>query len=582
MQNKYNNMKGFLRFIGEYRKYAILAPLCVAGEASIAIFIPHIMAQIIDVGTVRERNISFIIYAGVIMAIISFISLLLGALAGKFAAKGAMGFAKNIRQAIFNKIQSLSFSNMDRFSTASLITRITTDVFNIQNAFMFITRAAFRSPLIATGATIMAIYTNPKMAKIFLFAIPFLASSLFVIAKIAYFRFKILLEEYDKMNLTVQENLIGIRFIKAFTRENYENKKFKKISNLVRRAQIFAEKIIMLEMPIMLFVVYSCVLAVLYFGGNLTIRGEMAIGQLASFLTYIMQILNSLMMLYYIFMMIVISKASRVRILEILNEEPNIKDGEEDAEFKDSSIEFKDVSFSYNNKADNLVFEKINLTVESGTTLGIIGSTASGKSALVQLLPRLYDILDGKLIIGGNDIKSYKLDNLRNKVAMVLQKNVLFSGTIKENLKWGNETATDDEIAEACKISQAHDFVMSFPQGYNTKISQGGSNLSGGQKQRLCIARAILKKPRILILDDSTSAVDTATEAKIRDGLKNILPDTTKIIVAQRILSIKDANKIVVLSDGNIDGCGTHQELLNNNSLYKDIYYSQQAGITKR
>jgi ATP-binding cassette subfamily B protein len=572
-------MKEFLRFVGRYKKYVILAPLCIVGEVIVEIFVPYIMAKIIDVGAIGRKDMSFVIRAGAVMTIISLISLILGALAAKFAAKGAMGLAKNIRQTIFNKVQDLSFSNIDKFSTASIITRITTDVINVQNAFMFVIRAAFRSPLMAIGATIMAIYTNQKMAVIFLFAIPSLSLSLFLIARIAYFRFKILLEEYDKMNLVTQENLIGIRVVKAFVREDYENEKFRKVSHLVKKAQVFAEKIIMLEMPIMLFVIYSCMVAILYFGGNLVIQKEMVVGQLASFLTYIMQILNSLMMLYYIFAMLLISKASRVRILEILNEEPSIKDGEEDAEFKDGSVEFKNVSFSFDNTADNLVLKKINLVIGSGETLGVIGSTASGKSILVQLLPRLYDILDGELIVGGNNVKSYKLNNLRDKVAMVLQKNVLFSGTIKDNLKWGNENATDNEIIEACKISQAHDFVMSFSDGYDTKLSQGGINLSGGQKQRLCIARAILKKPKILILDDSTSAVDTATEAKIQNGLKSVLPNTTKIIVTQRILSIKDANKIVVLDDGNIDACGTHQELLENNNIYKDIYCSQQKGI---
>ena len=497
-------------------------------------------------------------------------------MAGKFSAIAAVGFAKNIRKTLFDKIQDFSFANIDKFSTASLIIRMTTDVVNIQNAFMMIIRMAVRAPFMLIGATIMAIFTSSKLAFVFLFAIPILAVALYIIMVIVHPRFKAMLEKYDKMNLNVQENLIGIRVVKAFVREDYENKKYKNTADLVRKAQVFAEKLIVLNMPIMQFVVYSCILSVLWFGGNMIIQGNMEIGQLTSFLVYIMQILMSLMMISIVFIMIVISKASRDRILEVLNEESDIKNNGKNAKFKDNSIEFKNVCFSYNNKKDNLVLKNINLFIKSGETLGIIGGTGSGKSTLVQLLPRLYDIFSGSLIIGGNDVKDYDLQNLRDEIAMVLQKNVLFSGTIRENLLWGNEIATNDEIIKVCKISQAHDFITSFPNGYETKLGQRGVNLSGGQKQRICIARALLKKPRILILDDLTSAVDTATEGKIRKALINELPNTTKIIIAQRILSIKNADKIIVLNNGEINGYGTNEELMGNNEIYREIYYSQQ------
>ena len=569
-------MKNFLRFIGEYKKYVILSPVCVIGEVVMEILIPFIMAKIIDNGVIGGAGMSYIAYVGFIMIIMSIVSLIFGVVAGKFSAIAAVGFAKNIRKTLFDKIQDFLFANIDKFSTASLIIRMTTDVVNVQNAFMMIIRMAVRAPFMLIGATIMAIFTSSKLAFVFLFAIPILAVALYIIMVIVHPRFKAMLEKYDKMNLNVQENLIGIRVVKAFVREDYENKKYKNTADLVRKAQVFAEKLIVLNMPIMQFVVYSCILSVLWFGGNMIIQGNMEIGQLTSFLVYIMQILMSLMMISIVFIMIVISKASRDRILEVLNEESDIKNNGKNAKFKDNSIEFKNVCFSYNNKKDNLVLKNINLPIKSGETLGIIGGTGSGKSTLVQLLPRLYDIFSGSLIIGGNDVKDYDLQNLRDEIAVVLQKNVLFSGTIRENLLWGNEIATNDEIIKVCKISQAHDFITSFPNGYETKLGQGGVNLSGGQKQRICIARALLKKPRILILDDSTSAVDTATEGKIRKALINELPNTTKIIIAQRILSIKDADKIIVLNNGEINGYGTNEELMGNNEIYREIYYSQQ------
>ena len=572
-------MKEFLKFVGEYKKYAILSPFFILLEVIMEVIAPFILTKIIDVGVVGGAGIKYIFYVGLLMVIVSVASLILGVMAAKFSAIAAVGFAKNIRKALFDKIQDFSFKNIDNFSTSSLITRITTDVANVQNAFMMVIRTAVRAPFMIIGATIIALLISPKLANVFLVAIPILGVALYVIIKLVHPRFKVMLERYDKLNLNVQENLIGIRVVKAFVREDYENRKFKNTSDLVRKAQVFAEKLIALNMPIMQFVISACMIAILWFGGKLIIHGNMEIGQLSSFFVYVIQILMALMMLSIIFIMIVISKASRDRILEVLNEESDIKNNGRNAKFKDNSIEFKNVCFSYNNKKDNLVLKNINLSIKSGETIGIIGSTGSGKSTLVQLLPRLYDIFSGSLIIGGNDVKDYDLQNLRDEIAMVLQKNVLFSGTIRENLLWGNEFATNDEIIEVCKISQAHDFITSFPNGYETKLGQGGVNLSGGQKQRLCIARALLKKPRILILDDSTSAVDTSTDAKIRKALSESLPNTTKIIIAQRILSIKNADKIVVLNNGEINGYGTNEELMESNEIYREIYYSQQNGM---
>ena len=536
-------MKEFVKYLGEYKKYAILCPLCVFGEVVMDILIPYIMAMIIDNGVIKNGGTPYIIKMGGIMILMALVSLFFGVNAGRFAAKAATGFAKNIRLAVFSKIQSFSFANIDNFSTASIVTRLTTDIVNIQNAFMIVIRIAVRAPFMLIG-------------------------SLFVITAVATNRVKAMLKKYDELNLVVQENLINIRTVKAFVREDYENKKLNNIANLVKKAQVFAEKIIILNNPIMQIAVYSSILSVLWVGGNLIIDKKMEIGQLSSFITYIMQILMSLMMISFVFIMLMISKASRSRVLEVLNEIPTIKDSDTDNKFKDGSVEFKNVSFSYINKKDVLVLKNINLSIKSGETIGIIGSTGSGKTSLVQLLPRLYDVCGGTLYVGGNNVKKYKLETLRNNIGIVLQKNVLFSGTIKENLLWGNQNATDEEIIQACKDSQAHDFIMNFPDGYETNLGQGGVNVSGGQKQRLCIARALLKKPKILILDDSTSAVDTATEGKIRKALHKNMNETTKIIIAQRILSIKDADKIVVLNNGEIDGIGTHDELIKTNEIY--------------
>lgn len=574
-------MKEFLKFIDKYKKYAILTPLFVLGEVVMEVFIPFVMAKIIDNGIIGDGGLKYVIKVGCLMIFMSIISLSCGMFAGKCSAIASTGFAKNLRKEIFNKIQKFSFLNIDKFSTASLITRITTDVSNVQNAFMMIIRSVARSPFMLIGATTMAMITSPRLSIIFIIIIPVLAIILSIIIAIAHPRFETLLKKQDDLNLDVQENLIGIRVVKSFVREDYEEKKFDNCAKALQKAQVFAEKLVILNMPIMQMLIYSCILSILWFGGKMVIKSDLEIGQLSSFLIYVMQILMSLMMMSIIFINIVISKVSRTRILEIINEIPNIKDGKKNITPKDGSIEFKNVFFSYENKKDNMILKNINLKINSGESIGIIGSTGSGKSSLVQLLPRFYDIFSGSIEVGGNNIKNYKLNILRNKIAMVLQKNVLFSGTIKENLLWGNKNATDEEIINVCKIAQAHDFIMSFPDKYDTNLGQGGVNISGGQKQRLCIARALLKKPYIIILDDSTSAVDMATEAKIRSGFQNLMPNITKIIIAQRILSVKDLDKIVVLNNGEIDAIGTHEKLMKNNEIYKEIYYSQQSGDIK-
>lgn len=570
-------MKTFLKFINGYKKYTLLTPIFIGFEVVVEIIIPFLMAKIVDGIAAQNININNVLKIGLLMILITIIGCFFGMLAGRFSAVASAGFAKNIRKSVFYKIQDFSFLNINKFQTSSLITRLTTDVNNIQNAFMMIIRGAIRGPLMLIGASVMAIIVNPKLSLIFILTIPLLAFSLYMLAKLAHPKFQKFLKQQDKMNLIIQENLIGIRVVKAFVKENYEKQKFNREANILRKIITSAEKIVVCDTPIVQFLLYSGILVILWFGGKMVIHGTMEIGQIASFLTYNIQILMSLMMMSFIFISIILSKASADRILEVLNEELDIIDGNEKYNFKNSSIIFKDVSFSYTKKKDNLILKDINLEIKDNESIAIIGGTGSGKSTLVQLLPRLYDIFSGKIYIGGNEIQKYNLKILRDNIAMVLQKNTLFSGTIRENLLWGNENATDEEIIEVCKKTQAHDFIMSFPNKYNTILGQGGINLSGGQKQRLCIARAILKKPKILILDDVLSAVDTITENKIKKSLNDI--KMTKIIVAQRISTIKGCDRIIVLNDGKIDGIGTHEELLENNKLYKEIYYSQENGI---
>ena len=570
--------KKILSCVGEYKKYAILTPVTIIGEVLMELLIPTIMAMIIDNG-IKQGDIGYVVKMGGIMVVMSLFSLAFGALAGRFAAVAGMGFSKNLRAKLFEKVQSFSFANVDKFSSSSLITRLTTDVTNTQNAFMMVIRMAIRSPIMFIGAIIMAVRLNPKLSLVLLIVLPLLVIALALIISKAFPRFLAMLEKYDSMNSRVQENLIGIRVVKAFVREKYEKDNFKNTADIVRKAQVSAEKLIIMNMPVMQIAMYTSIVAVLWFGGNMAVSGSMGTGELASFITYITQILMSLMMLSMIFIMLVISKASIQRISEVLSEEPTVKDCENSTEkVSDGSVRFENVSFSYFDDMNNLALENINIDIKSGETIGIIGGTGSSKTTLVQLIPRLYDTTAGTVYVGGKDVKSYSLDELRNNVAMVLQKNVLFSGTIRDNLRWGDENASDEEIIEACKSACADDFVKSFPDGYNTDMGQGGVNVSGGQKQRLCIARALLKKPKIIILDDSTSAVDTATDSSIRKAFREKLSDTTTFIIAQRISSVKDADRIIVMDNGKINGIGTHDELLKNNSIYREVYESQQKG----
>ncbi|MDY4413306.1 MAG: ABC transporter ATP-binding protein [Ruminococcus sp.] len=570
--------KKILSCVGEYKKYAILTPVTIIGEVLMELLIPTIMAMIIDNG-IKQGDIGYVVKMGGIMVVMSLFSLAFGALAGRFAAVAGMGFSKNLRAKLFEKVQSFSFANVDKFSSSSLITRLTTDVTNTQNAFMMVIRMAIRSPIMFIGAIIMAVRLNPKLSLVLLIVLPLLIIALALIISKAFPRFLAMLEKYDSMNSRVQENLIGIRVVKAFVREKYEKDNFKNTADIVRKAQVSAEKLIIMNMPVMQIAMYTSIVAVLWFGGNMAVSGSMGTGELASFITYITQILMSLMMLSMIFIMLVISRASIQRISEVLSEEPTVKDCENSTEkVSDGSVRFENVSFSYFDDMNNLALENINIDIKSGETIGIIGGTGSSKTTLVQLIPRLYDTTAGTVYVGGKDVKSYSLDELRNNVAMVLQKNVLFSGTIRDNLRWGDENASDEEIIEACKSACADDFVKSFPDGYNTDMGQGGVNVSGGQKQRLCIARALLKKPKIIILDDSTSAVDTATDSNIRKAFREKLSDTTTFIIAQRISSVKDADRIIVMDNGKINGIGTHDELLKNNSIYREVYESQQKG----
>ena len=577
-------IKKLLGCLGEYKKYAIMTPIIMIGEALMEILLPFMAGKILTEAVTAEElgvpiDTNKILYYGVIIIIMALISLTCGALGGMTAARAGMGFAKNVRKKLFDKIQDFSFGNIDHFSTSSLITRLTTDVTNTQNALMMSIRMAVRSPSMMIGAFIMAFIINKELSVVFLVAIPVLGILLGSIAFIAHPRFIKMLKKYDKLNADIQENLIGIRVVKAFVREKYEKQKFVESADALRKAQFFAEKVVILNSPIMQITMYACIVAVIWFGGRMCIVDTMDVAFLSSFITYVTQILMSLMMISMILIMIIISRASMERIVEVLDEEIEIDDTNADESLvpADGSIEFKNVNFSYT-KNNNYVLENINLKINSGETIGIIGGTGSSKTTLVQLIPRLYDVTEGEILVGGKNVTEYKLENLRNDVAMVLQKNLLFSGTIKENLLWGDADATDEEIRDAANSACADEFVMSFPEKYETELGQGGVNVSGGQKQRLCIARALLKKPKIIILDDSTSAVDTATDASIRKAFKEKLADTTTIIIAQRISSVMDADKIIVMDDGKIDGIGTHNELLKTNDIYREVYESQQKG----
>lgn len=574
-------LKKILSCLGPYKKYVLLTPLFMIVEVLLEVFIPMLMSKMIDIGIPLGQNgdMSYIVKTGIMMIVMAVLSLGAGVLAGRCSSVAGAGLAKGVRGKLFRKIQDFSFSNIDKFSTSSLVTRLTTDVTNTQNAFTMTIRIAARAPFMLISAICMAVAINKELSLIFIVAIPILAAAIGIILSLAYPRFQIMLKKYDKLNAKIQENLIGIRVVKAFVRGDYENEKFQFSADEVRRAQIRAERIVIFNMPIMQLLMYGCMIAVSWLGGNLIISGNMLTGELMSFISYISQILMSLMMIAMVFMMIVMSRASISRIVEVFDEQSDITDHDgEDILLKDGSVKFENVTFSYYRTAEEPTLNNINLEIASGETVGIIGGTGSAKSTLVQLIPRLYDTTQGKVIVGGHDVRDYKLDTLRNNVAMVLQKNVLFSGTIKENLKWGNENATDTEIIEACEAADAHGFITSFPDGYETDLGQGGVNVSGGQKQRLCIARALLKKPKIIILDDSTSAVDTATDSKIRTAFREKLADTTTIIIAQRVSSVSDADKIIVMDDGKINAVGTHEELLASNEIYREVYESQQKG----
>ena len=570
-------IKKLASYIREYKKDSILTPVFIAFEVILEVIIPVLMAMIIDNG-VEKGNMKYVTILGVIMLVMAFISLTFGALAGKTGAKASTGFAKNLRKGMFYKIQDYSFSNIDKYSTAGLVTRLTTDVTNVQNAYLMIIRTLVRAPFMLIAAMVMSFYINSKMSLIFLGAIIFLGVSLYFVISNAHPIFKKVFRKYDDLNASVQENLTGVRVVKAYVREDHEISKFHKASQNLYNMFMKAEKIIILNAPIMQFTMYTIILLFSWFGAKMIVSNSMTTGELMSLFTYAGNILMSLMMMSMVFVMVTMAKSSAERIVEVLEEESDLKNPENPIyEVKDGSIEFDNVNFSYS-KEDNLNLENINLNINSGETVGIIGGTGSAKSTFVQLIPRLYDVTSGSLKIGGVVVRDYDIETLRNEVSMVLQKNVLFSGTIKENLRWGNKNATDEEIIEACNAAQASEFIENFPDKYDTYIEQGGTNVSGGQKQRLCIARALLKKPRILILDDSTSAVDTKTDALIRKSFKESIPDTTKIIIAQRISSVEDADKIIVLNDGKIDGIGTHEELLKTNEIYKEVYECQVKG----
>ena len=571
-------LKKLLAYVGEYKKVSLLSPLFISVEVMMEILIPFLMASIIDDG-LNKGNMKHIYFIGLLTLLIAMLSLSTGFAAGRCAAKASSGFAKNIRKAVFYKIQNFSFTNIDKFSTAGLITRFTTDIANIQNSYQMILRLLVRAPLMLIFATMMTIYISPGLSTIFIGAIIILGIVMVVVIFLVHPIFLQAMKKYDKINSDLQENINAVRVVKAYVRENYEINKFKNSTDSLRNILLKAEKIIIFVAPAMQFCMYSCIILLSWFGAKKIVAGNLTTGQLMSLFSYTANILMSLLMFAMVIVTITFSRASGERIVEVLDEEPSIKNTENPIfEMKDGSISFENVNFSYSNNPEVLNLENINLHINQGETIGIIGGTGSAKSALVQLIPRLYDVLNGEVKVGGVNVKNYDIKTLRDNVAMVLQKNVLFSGTIKENLMWGNKNATEDEMIHACKLAQADEFIQRFPDKYDTYIEQGGSNVSGGQKQRLCIARALLKNPKILILDDSTSAVDTKTDKLIREAFKNEIPDITKIIIAQRISSVKDADKIIVLDDGKISGIGVHEELIISNSIYKEVHDSQEEG----
>lgn len=571
-------VKTLAKCIREYKVASIITPIFIIGEVILEVIIPYLMADLIDNG-VDKGDMNYIWKLGLVLALVALASLAFSALAGKYGAVASAGFAKNLRHDMFYKIQQYSFANIDKFSAASLVTRMTTDVTNVQNSYQMILRMAFRAPFMMIFAMIMSFRVNASLSWIFVIFIPIIALALGIIIKFAHPVFTRVFKKYDKLNNVVQENLHGIRVVKSFVREEHEIEKFQNISEEIYKDFSKAEKIVNFNMPVMQLCVYACILLISWFSARLIVYGEMTTGELASMMTYIMQILISLMFISIVMVMVTLSRASGERIAEVLEEVPDLNNPDEPvADISDGSIVFENVSFSYAKDKDKLCLKDTSLSIASGETIGIIGGTGSSKSTLVQLIPRLYDVTEGRILVGGRDVRAYDLEALRNSVAMVLQKNVLFSGTIKENLRWGNENATDEELVKACQLACADEFIEKFPDKYDTYIEQGGTNVSGGQRQRLCIARALLKKPKILILDDSTSAVDTKTDAHIRQAFLEEIPDTTKLIIAQRISSVQDADRIIVMDGGAVNAIGTHEELLKTNKIYQEVYYSQQKG----
>ena len=563
--------------VRQYRKDSLLAPAFVTMEVVMEVVIPLLMASLIDLG-IEAGDMGYILKVGLALILSTLISLAFGALSGRSAARASAGYASNLRRDMYYKVQEYSFQNIDRFSAASIVTRLTTDVTNVQNAYQMIIRVAVRGPMMLVFSLVMAFQVNPTLSLIFLGAIPVLGTGLFFISIKAHPYFERMFKSYDRLNTVVQENLRDIRVVKSFVREEHEKEKFGGASESIRRDSTRAEKILAFNSPLMQFCMYACILLISWFGAKLIVGNSMTTGQLMSLISYASQILMSLMMLSMIFVMVTMSRASAERIVEILDETSSITDGEKGLEtVRDGSVTFRNVEFRYK-KDGKPCLSGIDLEIRSGQTVGILGGTGSGKSSLVQLIPRLYDVSGGEVLVGGENVRDYRVEALRREVAMVLQKNVLFSGTVKENLRWGNENATDEELVRACRLAQADGFLQEFPQGYDTYLEQGGSNVSGGQKQRLCIARALLKKPKILILDDSTSAVDTRTDALIRQAFREEIPDTTKIIIAQRVASVQDADLIVVLDGGRIADAGTHEELLRRSAIYREVYESQQKG----
>ncbi|MGN0469220.1 MAG: ABC transporter ATP-binding protein [Acutalibacteraceae bacterium] len=578
-------IKTLSRCIREYKLPSILAPLFVSLEVVMEVIIPFYMGKLLDEGINAnggQGDMNYIIKMGLLLVIFCVMSLSFGVLSGKYAAKASAGFSKNLRHDMFYNLQNFSFSNIDRFSVSSLVTRLTTDVTNIQNSYQMVIRIAVRAPMMLIFSVVMSFRVNAKLSVIFLCIIPILALGLFAIIKNAHPIFERVFKTYDKLNQVVSENLHGIRVVKSFVREDKEREKFNGVSDSIYKDFVKAERFLAFNNPLMQLSAYTAMLLISWFGARLIVSSggtELSTGNLFTMFSYSMQILMTLMMLSMIFVMFTMSRASGERICEVLNEKSDLSNKENPImQVKDGSIEFENVGFSYTSDESKLCLSDVNLKIESGETVGIIGSTGSSKSSLVQLIPRLYDVTSGCVKVGGVDVRDYDIETLRNSVAMVLQKNVLFSGTIKENLRWGNENATDEELIEACKLAQADEFIRTLPDGYDTYIEQGGTNVSGGQKQRICIARSLLKKPKILILDDSTSAVDTKTDALIRKAFGEYIPQTTKIIIAQRISSVENADKIIVLDGGKVAAVGTHEELLKSSEIYSEVYYSQIKG----